>query len=197
MEDGHDYVQAAGGQSQIYHSPGGTGEYVTSASSATRDTSGRPFEERLPLLIFRSTIRKLKGIFLADFGVGESARADDAFLGRTVDMDESEFRPISLAPFEVVEERPMEISFHGDAMADSCVNCLHCFFDEFFTTGVIMIRKAILGNNNWFFESIEDTAEELLKGFRLEIPTRSEEHTSELQSQSNLVCRLLLEKKNN
>src|SRR2546427_2600035 len=29
-----------------------------------------------------------------------------------------------------------------------------------------------------------------------EQPTRSEEHTSELQSQSNLVCRLLLEKKN-
>src|SRR2546427_3079093 len=26
-------------------------------------------------------------------------------------------------------------------------------------------------------------------------PTRSEEHTSELQSQSNIVCRLLLEKK--
>src|SRR5256886_5981536 len=29
----------------------------------------------------------------------------------------------------------------------------------------------------------------------LRIPGRSEEHTSELQSQSNLVCRLLLEKK--
>src|SRR5256886_13110084 len=29
----------------------------------------------------------------------------------------------------------------------------------------------------------------------LEVATRSEEHTSELQSQSNLVCRLLLEKK--
>src|SRR5688572_32297612 len=28
------------------------------------------------------------------------------------------------------------------------------------------------------------------------LPVRSEEHTSELQSQSNLVCRLLLEKKN-
>src|SRR5438270_9121960 len=27
------------------------------------------------------------------------------------------------------------------------------------------------------------------------VPVRSEEHTSELQSQSNLVCRLLLEKK--
>src|SRR5690606_41780894 len=28
------------------------------------------------------------------------------------------------------------------------------------------------------------------------LPTRSEEHTSELQSRENLVCRLLLEKKN-
>src|SRR2546430_9815832 len=35
-----------------------------------------------------------------------------------------------------------------------------------------------------------------LKGRRTEIGEhRSEEHTSELQSQSNLVCRLLLEKK--
>src|SRR2546430_12158658 len=33
-------------------------------------------------------------------------------------------------------------------------------------------------------------------GFNVRIcPARSEEHTSELQSQSNLVCRLLLEKK--
>src|SRR5438270_5705955 len=31
----------------------------------------------------------------------------------------------------------------------------------------------------------------------LEDEVRSEEHTSELQSQSNLVCRLLLEKKKN
>src|SRR5256886_5991296 len=31
--------------------------------------------------------------------------------------------------------------------------------------------------------------------FRQTARTRSEEHTSELQSQSNLVCRLLLEKK--
>src|SRR2546430_8912802 len=31
--------------------------------------------------------------------------------------------------------------------------------------------------------------------FKPECPCRSEEHTSELQSQSNLVCRLLLEKK--
>src|SRR5256886_3538131 len=40
------------------------------------------------------------------------------------------------------------------------------------------------------------------QGITISVPTfaslahRSEEHTSELQSQSNLVCRLLLEKKN-
>src|SRR2546427_7026102 len=34
-------------------------------------------------------------------------------------------------------------------------------------------------------------------GRRLRVRERSEEHTSELQSQSNLVCRLLLEKKKN
>src|SRR3990167_7479220 len=40
-------------------------------------------------------------------------------------------------------------------------------------------------------EHLED-----LRGHRVvEAPGRSEEHTSELQSQSNLVCRLLLEKK--
>src|SRR2546430_13629824 len=34
-----------------------------------------------------------------------------------------------------------------------------------------------------------------VKLFDVKITSRSEEHTSELQSQSNLVCRLLLEKK--
>src|SRR5688572_30908910 len=36
----------------------------------------------------------------------------------------------------------------------------------------------------------------LLKNRSRRLFSRSEEHTSELQSQSNLVCRLLLEKKN-
>src|SRR2546427_8398800 len=35
----------------------------------------------------------------------------------------------------------------------------------------------------------------ILLGYGFVGPMRSEEHTSELQSQSNLVCRLLLEKK--
>src|SRR2546430_13372873 len=42
-------------------------------------------------------------------------------------------------------------------------------------------------------------AVQLTDTFNVQTPTwqRSEEHTSELQSQSNLVCRLLLEKKKN
>src|SRR2546427_7832216 len=42
--------------------------------------------------------------------------------------------------------------------------------------------------NHWWFR---------VWGWHLVPVTRSEEHTSELQSQSNLVCRLLLEKKKN
>src|SRR5256886_8794984 len=41
------------------------------------------------------------------------------------------------------------------------------------------------------------TSQDLLAGPRPRERHRSEEHTSELQSQSNLVCRLLLEKKKN
>src|SRR5688572_31527191 len=42
--------------------------------------------------------------------------------------------------------------------------------------------------------STADWASSMLRTFR-RARARSEEHTSELQSQSNLVCRLLLEKK--
>src|SRR2546430_14189654 len=46
-------------------------------------------------------------------------------------------------------------------------------------------------------EVVAITSFQLIEGQNLNfaIPARSEEHTSELQSQSNLVCRLLLEKK--
>src|SRR2546430_12798257 len=40
-------------------------------------------------------------------------------------------------------------------------------------------------------------ADDAGRGHGADVAPRSEEHTSELQSQSNLVCRLLLEKKKN
>src|SRR5688572_31089487 len=45
-------------------------------------------------------------------------------------------------------------------------------------------------------ESSATMLERLLRSVGYREIVRSEEHTSELQSQSNLVCRLLLEKKN-
>src|SRR2546427_9052464 len=51
-------------------------------------------------------------------------------------------------------------------------------------------QSALAIQNAQLFQEIEE------KGHQLDLLERSEEHTSELQSQSNLVCRLLLEKKN-
>src|SRR2546430_6748336 len=48
-------------------------------------------------------------------------------------------------------------------------------------------RRGCFGRNGWDFH--------LHSRSRSDQGARSEEHTSELQSQSNLVCRLLLEKK--
>src|SRR5260221_4858695 len=46
-------------------------------------------------------------------------------------------------------------------------------------------------SGSWGVKAMGDTA------VRPSCPSRSEEHTSELQSHSDLVCRLLLEKKKN
>src|SRR2546427_12724931 len=52
------------------------------------------------------------------------------------------------------------------------------------------LRRA--AHHSW---SITSSARRRYSSKRSICPLRSEEHTSELQSQSNLVCRLLLEKK--
>src|SRR2546427_3538456 len=53
------------------------------------------------------------------------------------------------------------------------------------------ISFLIIGNSS-SISALRDADE---SGYRGDQYDRSEEHTSELQSQSNLVCRLLLEKK--
>src|SRR5690606_40484724 len=52
-------------------------------------------------------------------------------------------------------------------------------------------------NNRTFKSKVEVVPQNFALNTRgLAVATRSEEHTSELQSRENLVCRLLLEKKN-
>src|SRR2546430_3966883 len=68
------------------------------------------------------------------------------------------------------------------------------------TVGYGRLRKHIFQSSNY---SGGCGRKKFLNGFRCAftpahpLGERSEEHTSELQSQSNLVCRLLLEKKKN
>src|SRR2546430_10892627 len=55
---------------------------------------------------------------------------------------------------------------------------------------ILLLREAVLGTL-----TTRASTDPMLSGSVKELERRSEEHTSELQSQSNLVCRLLLEKK--
>src|SRR2546427_4820691 len=72
---------------------------------------------------------------------------------------------------------------------------------------IVFEHERLQARMNQFFDRIESTLRQCLRpaagALGSSAPTvdaqvaasRSEEHTSELQSQSNLVCRLLLEKK--
>src|SRR2546426_8551284 len=60
-----------------------------------------------------------------------------------------------------------------------------------------LFRSALQQDRAQHFQEVREGQESAdpLKGDRHRLPRRSEEHTSELQSPCNLVCRLLLEKK--
>src|SRR3712207_7030620 len=68
----------------------------------------------------------------------------------------------------------------------------HHQVDEVVHADVTGARRIRLGEN-----VLRDGVAELLRLFEVMGGQRSEEHTSELQSRQYLVCRLLLEKKNN
>src|SRR2546430_11740965 len=77
----------------------------------------------------------------------------------------------------------------------------HAFTAEFDSNQPIKFRGAVakielINPHSWFHVDVKEpdgkTTRWMVEGGT---PNRSEEHTSELQSQSNLVCRLLLEKK--
>src|SRR2546430_17029740 len=61
--------------------------------------------------------------------------------------------------------------------------------------GGLKLAPVAIAKTTAKFDLTLEVIEEEADGLRLSFEYRSEEHTSELQSQSNLVCRLLLEKK--
>src|SRR2546430_12289374 len=58
-----------------------------------------------------------------------------------------------------------------------------------------VIPMGLIAAWNYVYPSLERLPSRSCSGIACTSAFRSEEHTSELQSQSNLVCRLLLEKK--
>src|SRR5256886_15436821 len=70
--------------------------------------------------------------------------------------------------------------------------------DEAATPDVVVFNTCAVRENadNRLYGNLGHLRPSKLANPGMQIAVRSEEHTSELQSQSNLVCRLLLEKKN-
>ena len=81
----------------------------------------------------------------------------------------------------------------GDSMIDAGIN----------DGDVVVIRETSVAENGDIVVALVEDHEATLKRFvrrsggAIALEARSEEHTSELQSQAYLVCRLLLEKKKN
>src|SRR5256885_15708073 len=76
------------------------------------------------------------------------------------------------------------------------------FFYRLYDLPLVRDRSSAVGRSWLILHRIDansvlrDATADSVRGADLELEVRSEEHTSELQSPCNLVCRLLLEKKN-
>src|SRR5690349_23873878 len=75
-------------------------------------------------------------------------------------------------------------------------------YTTLFRSGGLAFERGVHGEDDFVDAAIGDAAHEAVDGkvlradsFQRGQATRSEEHTSELQSRRDLVCRLLLEKK--
>src|SRR5947209_16875278 len=64
-------------------------------------------------------------------------------------------------------------------------------------TTLFRSQQVLFAGRHRNFNRVEDLFERFLRDIFRNTRTRSEEHTSELQSRQYLVCRLLLEKKKN
>ncbi len=88
----------------------------------------------------------LQSVVFADLGVEEGGFADDALLVIVVDPDEAKTRPESFVPFEVVEERPVEVAADVDAFLDSAVDPEEVIANEFETLVVKSIGQSVFGD---------------------------------------------------
>src|SRR5438309_5324986 len=108
-------------------------------------------------------------------------------LGRYVSTEAGRFALDELTP--MLDELKLESEHAITAEAMSYLREHRVPFNDIALLGQALEKLAIAG------ATLEIPEIEAIQSFLSQI--RSEEHTSELQSQFHLVCRLLLEKKNN
>src|SRR2546421_10468609 len=98
----------------------------------------------------------------------------------------------------VCTETQSYVSFTSDLFVKSCSCFFFFFFNDTATTEIytLSLHDALpISYTTLFRSQAEDGIRDLIvTGVQTcALPIRSEEHTSELQSRSDLVCRLLLE----
>src|SRR2546430_11736764 len=74
-------------------------------------------------------------------------------------------------------------------------DCFSCSLKPRYVEPLIPIKASCVASKSTIVTFLKSMLTKTAQNTNVQ-PKRSEEHTSELQSQSNLVCRLLLEKKN-
>src|SRR2546430_7561992 len=94
--------------------------------------------------------------------------------------------------FFFLSSRRRHTRFDCDWSSDVCSSDLDLTFDPLAKQPRELFRRLQTLDADFVQAAVQGSAK-LLTPF--DFLSRSEEHTSELQSQSNLVCRLLLEKK--
>src|SRR2546430_17652438 len=88
---------------------------------------------------------------------------------------------------------PVFFFFNDTATTEIYTLSLHDALPILGVLDALVAQRVVLGHDD---DGRRQVAELGHQRRAVRLAARSEEHTSELQSQSNLVCRLLLEKKN-
>src|SRR2546427_7805787 len=165
----------------------GAGLYVVVVRPVMAPSEEAPIAER--------ALVKPDVVLLAEVNVKQAVFLEKWFLGSPV-FDSADGRPLPAA-----QERTL-LGHLRAANVDPRRDIDQLFY-ALYPADDAGLRQAIVLLGRFDPAAVGDYLARELHGIRravsgrdvYEITTRSEEHTSELQSQSNLVCRLLLEKK--
>src|SRR5256885_6436428 len=103
--------------------------------------------------------------------------------------------PASASPYRVCDEKGGEVEWANTFLNAQCLRQLSPRSLRIYAYDLLDFARWFELQHQLFARITESTLVEYVRHQLEQDPKRSEEHTSELQSPCNLVCRLLLEKK--